>query len=103
MRKLLRVALAAAIAIAGTEARADWYEAKSKHFIIDSDVAPPELNDYAKKLERFDQAVRVARAMQDPELTDAGRVRIYFLRNADEWRDLTGGGILGGYIARADG
>jgi hypothetical protein len=104
MRKFLRVALAATIAAAGTQAHASWYEAKSKHFIIDSDVDPAELSDYAKKLERFDQAVRMARGMNDTALTDAGRVRIYFLRNANEWFDLTGGGgLLGEYIARASG
>jgi tetratricopeptide (TPR) repeat protein len=104
MRGLLRVALAAALAAAGTQAHAAWYEARSKHFIIDGDVDARTLADYAKKLERFDQAVRMARGMADPPLTDAGRLTIYFLRNANEWDDLTGGGgILGGYIARASG
>lgn len=104
MRKLLRFALAGAIAAAATQAHASWYEAKSKHFIIDGDVDPQDLTDYAKKLERFDQAVRIARSMQDPLLTDAGRLRIYFLRNADEWSDLTeGDDALGEYGSSASG
>src|SRR3954451_11936049 len=98
MRKMLRVALAAAIATAGTQTHAAWYEAKSKHFIIYSDVDPQDLRDYADKLERFDQAVRMARGMDDPPLTDAGRLRIYSVRTANEWQDLTGGGgLLGQY------
>jgi tetratricopeptide (TPR) repeat protein len=104
MRHLLRLSLAAAIAAATTQAHAAWYEAKSKHFIIDGDVDPQDLTDYARKLERFDQAVRIARGMQDPSLTDAGRLRIYFLRNADEWRDLTDDdGTLGEYKSSAAG
>src|SRR5690349_21846299 len=103
MRGVLRITLAAAVAVAGTQAHAAWHEAKSSHFIIDGDVDPQELSDYAKKLERFDQAVRMARGMDDPILTDAGKLRIYFLRNAREWGDLAGGYILGSYSARADG
>lgn len=104
MRKSLLAALAAAAAAAASPAYAAWHEAKSRHFIIDGDVEAQDLSDYAKKLERFDQAVRMARGMDDPPLTDAGRIRIYFLRNANEWYDLIGGrGILGVYIARASG
>jgi tetratricopeptide (TPR) repeat protein len=41
---------------------------------------------------------------QDPLLTDAGRLRIYFLRNADEWSDLTeGDDALGEYGSSASG
>ena len=104
MRKWLSVGLAATIAAAGTQAHAAWYEANSKHFIIDGDVDPQDLSDYANKLERFDQAVRMARGMDDPPLTDAGKLRIYSVRNANEWQDLTGGGgLLGLYFARASG
>ncbi|HXS50059.1 MAG TPA: hypothetical protein VN713_08025 [Sphingomicrobium sp.] len=104
MRPLLRAFFAAAILIEATQAQASWFEAKSKHFIIDGDVDPQELTDYAKKLERFDQAVRIARGMGDPQLTDAGRLRIYFMRNADEWRRLTeGDDALGEYGSSAAG
>lgn len=104
MRKLFRVAFAAAIAAAGTPVGAAWHEAKSKHFIINGDVDAQTLGDYAKKLERFDQAVRMARGMTDPPLTDAERLKIFFVRSPNEWQDLTGGGgFLGGYIPRASG
>jgi tetratricopeptide (TPR) repeat protein len=104
MRQLVRVATAMAIAAAGTSAHAAWYEAKSDHFIIDGDVDPQVLGDYAKKLERFDQAVRMARKMPDPSLTDSERLRIYVVRKAADWVDLTGGGgLLGEYMARASG
>ncbi|HEX3423032.1 MAG TPA: hypothetical protein VHS33_06495 [Sphingomicrobium sp.] len=87
MRQFVHVALAAAIAAAGTSAHAAWYEAKSNHFIIDGDIDPQVLGDYAKKLERFDQAVRMARQMPDPPLTDSGRLRIYVVRKAADWND----------------
>src|SRR4249919_409725 len=52
MPKLLRLALAVVLAAGGTQARAAWHEAKSKHFIIYGNVDPQDLSDYAKKLER---------------------------------------------------
>ena len=102
--QFLRVALAVAIAAAGTSAHAAWHEAKSNHFIIDGDLDPQVIGDYARKLERFDQAVRMARQMPDRPLTDSERLRIYVVRSASDWEDLTGGdGLLGEYIARASG
>ena len=44
---------------------------------------PDELRVYAEKLERFDQAVRYIRQMDDPALTDAGRVKIFVLPDGD--------------------
>src|SRR5437762_5450187 len=104
MRKLLGCLATATLLAASGSAHAAWYEAKSKHFIIDGDVNSQDLSSYAKKLELFDQAVRMARGMEDPPLTDAGRLKIYFVGNIIEWYDLTGsGGLLGEYIARASG
>lgn len=104
MRRVLEFCLAAGLLVGTTPAHAAWQEAKSKHFIIVGDTDPAELGEYAKKLERFDQAVRMARGMGDPALTDSGRLRIYFLKNVDQLVDLTGGyGILGQYIGRASG
>ena len=54
MRLLLGLA---ALAVAAP-AHADWYQASSKHFIIYADESPKLLEDFATRLERFDQAVR---------------------------------------------
>jgi tetratricopeptide (TPR) repeat protein len=104
MRRVLKFCLAASMLVGTTPARAAWQEAKSKHFIIVGDTDPNELGAYAQKLERFDQAVRMARGMNDPALADSGKLRIYFLKSANQLIDLTGGyGILGQYIGRASG
>jgi len=46
-------------------ASAAWQKASTKHFIIYADAKPEWLRSYAEKLERFDQAVRYARRMED--------------------------------------
>jgi hypothetical protein len=88
-------------------ARADWYEAKSKHFVIYGEAkSADELGDYARKLERFDQAVRTARGMQDPPLTDANRLTIYVLKSPQEFARLRGDsweGLMGIYMPSALG
>lgn len=80
MRKI-SLAIAAVAAMSAfakpAPAVAAWHEAKSKHFIIYADERPDVLQDFATRLEKFDRAVRTARSMTDPELTDSGRIRVY--------------------------
>ena len=68
---------ALACAAISPPATAAWHEAKSRHFLIYGDMRPQELEEYANKLEKFDQAVRIARSMGDPPLGDGGRLTIY--------------------------
>jgi len=86
-------------------ALAAWHEAKTRHFIIYADEDPDELRNYATKLERFDQAVRIARKMADPPLTDSGRLTIYILKNREELGRISGLGprVFGTYIALTSG
>lgn len=94
----------AALLVAPAPAHAAWYEAKSKHFIIYADEGPNELKQYAEKLERFDKAVRYIRGMEDPELTDSGRVTIFVLPDAESVGQLLGSfWVRGFYASRADG
>ena len=98
--------LAVALATASQSAWAGWTEARSKHFIIYSEQHPKQLRQYADDLERFDQAVRLLRSMEDPELTDAGRLTIYVLPSQGAVASLAGApgsGIAGMYIGRASG
>ena len=97
------LSFAAALALAAASpAHADWFKASSKHFVIYGDGTPDELREFATKVERFDQAVRNARAMEDPPLTDSNRLTIYLLKNVGELARLEGrGDILGIYTARA--
>lgn len=105
MREIWRLvaAVLALVAYSGT-ANAAWYEAKTRHFVIYSEQKPDELRDYASRLERFDSAVRKARNMDDPPLTDATRLTIYVLRTEELVGALAGYSAAAGfYKGRAEG
>jgi len=89
--------LAAMFLLSGT-ARAEWREAKSRHFIIYSDGTLEELREFATKVEKFDRAVRYVRKMQDPPLGDHGRLTIYVLKDAaavERMYGKSGSGVAG--------
>ena len=97
--------LIAAVLAVPMPALGAWHEAKTRHFLIYSDEEPESLRQYAAKLERFDQAVRLARKMADPPLTDAGRLTIYALKDVAALDRVAGTGsrIFGLYSTRASG
>jgi hypothetical protein len=106
MRKCCHLLVATMLGVFGaaTPAHAAWYEAKSKHFLIYANESPNDLRDYAGRLEKFDQAVRLVRGMADPDLTDSGRVTIFVLRDIDAIQSLIGrSGVAGYYEFRSDG
>src|SRR5438270_7790821 len=82
MARLLRTALAAAIAVVPTCAHAAWQVAQSKHFIIYADEQRAELQTFATQLEKFDLAVRRARGMDDPTVGDGNRLTVFVLPTA---------------------
>lgn len=92
-----------ALFAAAIPAHAAWYEAKSRHFIIYGDMEPVEIKAFGERLERFDQAVRKVRGMDDPPLTDAERLTIYAVDERGMAR-LTGtSGFLGFYVSSPAG
>ena len=95
MRKLLGVLVGACAAVAGTQAQANWYEAKSNHFVIWANESPNQLKLYAQSLERFDSAARQLMGLSDPPLTDAGRVDIFVLPSLGAVAKLAGAGWVG--------
>ena len=102
LRRLLPALLL--FASSAVPAAAAWHEARSNHFIIFSDQSPDDLKKFAEQLERFDQAVRYVRGMDDPALTDANKLRIYVLRNESAIAKLAGSRMIRGfYHARASG
>ena len=104
MRALLAWCVAAVVAVAGTPAHAAWQEANSKHFIVYANEGPDELRSFAEKLERFDQAVRYIRRMDDPDLTDSGRVKVFVVPDLDAIGALIGTmSVAGFYRTGADG
>src|SRR5436190_19790888 len=104
MRLWLVLVCAALLGAAESPAQAAWYEAKSKHFIIDADQSPEDIRKFAERLERFDSAVRRLRQMGDPPLTDGGRLRIFVLKSEGAVARLAGrSDVAGFYHSRASG
>ncbi|MEO8618824.1 MAG: hypothetical protein ABI412_05625 [Sphingomicrobium sp.] len=79
MRFTLLLGTAVLSLAAATPAFADWYQASSKHFVIYGDMAEAELKTYATRLETFDAAARLIRAMKDPVVGDGNRVHVYIV------------------------
>jgi tetratricopeptide (TPR) repeat protein len=104
MGLFVRLATVVATILISTTANAAWHEARSKHFIIYADLKADEIREYAERLERFDQAVRLVRGMKDIELTDAQRLTVYALRSESAVERLSGvRRARGFYHARATG
>src|SRR5690348_1173955 len=103
MRSGLTLCVAAVAAAAGTSAHAAWYQASSKHFVIYANENPNELSDFATKLERFDQAVRYVRGMDDPPVGLGNRLTVFVLPSVDAVQRLMNGDrfIEGFYSGRA--
>jgi tetratricopeptide (TPR) repeat protein len=104
MRAWMVLLSAALLAATGTRADAAWYEAKSQHFIIYANENPKVLRDYANRIERYDAAVRHLFGINDPPLTDSGRVKIFVLPSESAVSKLIGLSYAAGmYENRAEG
>ena len=87
-------------------ASAAWNVAESKHFVIYSDDSPKHLADFASQLERFDQAVRFATRMQDPEIGKGNRLTVFVMPAEKDVRAIMGdktGFFAGFYVGRVAG
>ena len=104
MRWFKRLLFGLALSLAGTPAAAEWHSARSDHFIIYADQTPPELRDFAQRLERFDRAARTVMRLKDPPLTDSSRLTVYVVNTVAAIEKLAGGyGVAGFYLPRSSG
>src|SRR4051812_670800 len=104
--RVLATGLAAALLVVAVPAHADWNVAKSRHFIIYANESPKALTDFATRLERFDQAVRYVRGMDDPPIGDGNRLTVFVMPTVASVQRLAGdkSGFLNGfYEGRATG
>lgn len=102
--KILGAVLAAALAFVPGAARAAWYEASSKHFVVYADDDPEKIRAYTTELERFDKAVRVLRGLPDPEIGSENRLTVFVVKNLDAVAKLASNReIAGFYEGRATG
>src|SRR5512139_2220501 len=107
MRILKHALLMAAsvTALCGT-AEAAWHQASSTHFVIYSDEKPERLREFATRLEKFDQAVRFARSMQDNPPGQGNRLTVFVVSNIGQVQKLSqmkDRDIAGFYTGRATG
>lgn len=95
----------ASICLPSVTADAAWSKASTRHFIIYSEQSPEKLREYAEGLERFDQAVRLLRGWDDPDLGDGNRITIYEVRNVAAVQRIYGrrGFVYGFFIPRYNG
>jgi len=104
----IQIAFVAAIAFSciSTPASAAWNVAQSKHFVIYADDNPKHLLEFAGQLERFDQAVRYATRMDDPEIGKGNRLTVFVVPSEKDVRSIMGdktGFFAGFYTGRVAG
>jgi tetratricopeptide (TPR) repeat protein len=102
-----RLLLLVALLSFAAPANAEWWEAKTDHFIVDSESSAKDTRDFAEKLERYDEALRGLQGIgEDEKLSDSGRVTVFRWGHTGEIAALYGNtesGVAGFYIARASG
>ena len=87
-------------------ASAAWQQASSPHFLIYADERPEKLREFAVQLEKFDQAVRILRNMQDLPPSSGNRVTIFVVKDENAVRALANdksGFVSGFYRPSAEG
>ena len=103
MRSFLSCICAATLFVAGP-AHASWYKASSKHFVIYANESAKTLSDFASQLERFDEAVRFVRGMDDPPVGDGNRLTVFVMPDVAAIQKLAGEKFIDGfYTGRVSG
>lgn len=93
---------------AATAARAEWWQAETSHFIIISESDKADVENFATRLERFDNALRHLQRLPipGPDVGPTNKVRVYRFGDPFEIGELATsgggrGGIAGFYVPRA--
>lgn len=103
-------AIGAGVALAAlsisASARAEWWQAETSHFIVYSESKKEDAEQFARLLERYDNALRYlqARPVPGPDMGQANKVKVFRSGDTDDIAALAGApgsGIYGFYIPRA--
>lgn len=105
-RRFLAAVMAATALFVSNAARAEWWEARTSHFILYSETKREDAEEFARDLERFDNALRTMQNMPvpGPDVGDANRLKVYRTGDIDRLGyilDISGGRIGGIYFGRA--
>lgn len=95
----------ASLLAAAAPAHAEWWEAKTEHFIVYSQSPAKDARAYAERLERFDQALRSLQGVVEQEpLSDTQRLTVFRFGDIGDIETLARReGVAGFYIPRAAG
>ena len=93
------------LAMLAAPAHAEWWEARTDHFIVYSESTAADAKEFAEKLERFDGALRSLQNSKFVRVTsDAQRLTVYRFGDVDDIGRLAGSsGVAGFYIPRLGG
>jgi len=108
--KAATLACAAVLALAG-QAKADWFEARSGHFLVYSEGKEEAVRDFATRLERFDAGMRKLRGLEERQGDASNPVIVYVVSDLGAVQKLCGigrpgsfcQGVAGFYQPRAGG
>ncbi|MFZ3485677.1 hypothetical protein [Sphingomonas sp. 3-13AW] len=87
-------------------AKAEWYQATSKHFIVYAEGSSARVQERAEELERFDSVFRYLQNVPASPDEEANKLTVYVVSDDDAVRRLygsTSAGIAGFYQGRASG
>lgn len=101
--KGLKFTVAAVATLLSSTANAEWYEARTNHFIIYSESKKDDTIAFAEKLERYDNALRVLQRLPvNVAANDPAKVVIFRYGDNRDIGELAGSpGVAGFYIPRA--
>ncbi len=95
---------ALALAALGQPVRAEWYEAKSDHFVIYADDKEADIKRFSENLERYHSAMAYLMKREVDLPSPSSRVTIYVVGGEKEMRSLSGSSTIAGfYVPRAGG
>ena len=101
--------LLSSVLLFATPAHAEWWEARTDHFIIYSESSAKDAKAFAEKLERFDMSLRSLQSVKlDSATSDSRKLTVFrFGTVKDVDRVYTGGrgsgGVAGFYIPNLNG
>jgi tetratricopeptide (TPR) repeat protein len=100
------IGAAALLAFSATPAHATWRQASTDHFVIYSEDSAKTLEEFATRLERFDQAMRYVRGLPDPAVSPSNRLTVFIVPSLPALKKLYGdrnASVGGFYTGRATG
>ncbi len=105
--RLFLIGLVAAVSglMSAAPAQAEWWEARTDHFVVYSESSQADAREFATKLERFDMALRSVQNIKPKAVSsDADRLTVFRFGGISDIGRLAGfQGVAGFYIPRIGG